>query len=206
MSKKNLDPRIIRSRRFLRDALIQLIQEKGFDAIKIYDISERAELNRGTFYLHYQDKTDLLLKSVREMLEQLESDIQSPSIPLNKLNRDNILKLLINVFQHFAEHTDFYYVVLCKVDIPSVINEMQRYIEEVALRWMTHIQPDSGRRMVDSSMILKFVSSSCVGVVKWWLEHEQPYTPENMAKQFLDLISLGIFQSIGIELPLSSEI
>ena len=50
-----IDPRIERTREALRGALMALIEEKGFDAISVQDITERARLNRATFYLHYRD-------------------------------------------------------------------------------------------------------------------------------------------------------
>lgn len=55
-----LDPRIVRSRRMLMDALFKLLEEKEFDDISIQEIADRATLNRATFYLHYPDKNALL--------------------------------------------------------------------------------------------------------------------------------------------------
>ena len=70
MSKKERisDPRVIRSRQLLRAALISLIPEKGFGAISVQDIADRATLNRATFYLHYQDKTELLMDAFEELI------------------------------------------------------------------------------------------------------------------------------------------
>lgn len=59
---RKLDPRVVRTRQQLREALVSLIEEKGFDALTVQDITDRAELNRATFYLHYQDKQELLVK------------------------------------------------------------------------------------------------------------------------------------------------
>ncbi|HZY42942.1 MAG TPA: helix-turn-helix domain-containing protein, partial [Anaerolineae bacterium] len=72
---KKLDPRVIRTRQMLRDALVSLIAEKGFDAITVQDIADRATLNRATFYLHYQDKHELLINSLRDAIDELMADI-----------------------------------------------------------------------------------------------------------------------------------
>ncbi len=61
MAEKKLDRRVQRTRALLNDALMQLIREKGYDSVTIEDITERANLGRTTFYLHYQSKDDLLL-------------------------------------------------------------------------------------------------------------------------------------------------
>jgi AcrR family transcriptional regulator len=68
-TQKRLDPRVVRTRQMLRDALVSLIEEKGFDAITIQDIADRAGLNRATFYLHYRDKQELLVKSLRDAID-----------------------------------------------------------------------------------------------------------------------------------------
>ena len=54
------DRRILRSKRALRDALIELMEERSFDGFSVNDLCERADLNRGTFYNHFRDKDDLL--------------------------------------------------------------------------------------------------------------------------------------------------
>jgi len=54
------DPRIVRSRRMLMEALVRLLSKKEFDDISIQEIADEATLNRATFYLHYPDKNALL--------------------------------------------------------------------------------------------------------------------------------------------------
>lgn len=54
------DRRITRSKRALRQALIALLEERGFDSITVNDLCDRADLNRGTFYNHFRDKENLL--------------------------------------------------------------------------------------------------------------------------------------------------
>jgi AcrR family transcriptional regulator len=69
-TSRKIDPRIERTREMLRNALMALIQEKGFDAISVQDITERARLNRATFYLHYRDKQDLLIRTNEEVFDR----------------------------------------------------------------------------------------------------------------------------------------
>ena len=57
---QGMDPRILRSRRMLMDALAKLLTKKEFDDISIQEITDEATLNRATFYLHYPDKNALL--------------------------------------------------------------------------------------------------------------------------------------------------
>jgi hypothetical protein len=208
MSKKQkkIDPRVLRTRQFLQDALISLIMEKGFDNVQIQEITERAGLNRSTFYLHYRDKNDLLVKNMSYTLEQLDQTVDiPPTVDDGLLTTDVMVKPLISVFDHFAEYADFYHVMLSEVGVPSVINEMQHYIEQVALRWLKILKPSEKHPVVDTDLIIKFVSTACIGVVKWWLNNDLPYSSEHMANQLLNLVSLGVFRSAGIDLPLSAN-
>ena len=203
MSKKpsKTDPRVMRTRQLLRDALIALIHEKGFDAVKTQDITARATLNRATFYLHYRDKNDLLIKSLHEVLEELDGAVNVPRIRNNRLSADAIIKPLVTIFEHFAQHAEFYRVMLCEAGVPSILDELQQYIETVALQWITELQPHSDLRIVDPNMVIRFASTAYIGVVKWWLENDFPHSTEQITEQFLWLISLGIFRSIGLEVP-----
>ena len=75
-AERSIDQRILRTRQAIRQALIELIAEKGFDAVSITDLTERAEINRGTFYLHYRDKYDLLEETELEIIAELERIFQ----------------------------------------------------------------------------------------------------------------------------------
>ena len=65
------DPRVLRSRRMLMDALAKLLKEKEFEAISVQEIAEEATLNRNTFYLHYPDKSALLLAMTESRFRDL---------------------------------------------------------------------------------------------------------------------------------------
>lgn len=64
--EKTIDPRIVRTRRLIMDAFMQLAIEKEFKDITIKDITSRATVNRATFYYHFLDKYDLLEKVLSE--------------------------------------------------------------------------------------------------------------------------------------------
>lgn len=59
---QNEDLRVRRTRKMLMQALIELTIEKGFAALTVQDIADRAMINRATFYRHYLDKYSLLDK------------------------------------------------------------------------------------------------------------------------------------------------
>ena len=69
----NLDLRVVRTKTAIRNALVELIEEKGFDAITVKDITTKANINRGTFYAHYQDKFDLMTKCQEDIMYEFSN-------------------------------------------------------------------------------------------------------------------------------------
>lgn len=82
LQEEQTDLCIRRTHKFLQEAMIELITEKGFDAITVGDIAERAMINRATFYRHYLDKYDLVAKIFEEtamyLAEHMNPVYQNP--------------------------------------------------------------------------------------------------------------------------------
>src|SRR5215470_13637762 len=102
------DLRIRRTHKFLQEAMIELIAEKGFDAITVGDIAERAMINRATFYRHYQDKYDLAVKIFEETVGHLVTTMKPSHGYVRHLDPENPPELWIQLFKHFAEHARLY--------------------------------------------------------------------------------------------------
>ena len=68
---KNVDPRVKRTRKLLQQAFMELFQEKGFSTISIQDITDRATVNRATFYAHFPDKYALLDSIMRDQFQNV---------------------------------------------------------------------------------------------------------------------------------------
>ncbi len=200
MSKKpkKLDPRVVRTRQMLRDALVSLIAEKGFDALTVQDITDRAELNRATFYLHYQDKQELLVKSLRDAIDELMADIGASTDEHGQLAFDESLRPIKATFEHVARHARFYRVMMSAEGVPSFIADVRDYIAEITLRWLKALQPDPKQSMVPLEIVANSLSWSLLGVLIWWLEHDMPHSPEYMAEQFRLLITLDLQQVLGL--------
>lgn len=76
-----MDRRKIRTKKLIRQALLELTMEKGLNKISVMDLAERAEINRGTFYLHYRDVADL----VDQLKQEIFEGIQLLAIDLNPM-------------------------------------------------------------------------------------------------------------------------
>nr|WP_257003346.1 helix-turn-helix domain-containing protein [Streptomyces sp. Alain-F2R5] len=70
------DRRIRKTRRALRDALVELVLERGFTALSVEDITQRADVARATFYSHFRDKDELFARVTRDLLDELDERLR----------------------------------------------------------------------------------------------------------------------------------
>jgi AcrR family transcriptional regulator len=115
IENKQLDRRARRTRRQLKEAFFRLILEKGYDAVTIEDITGQADLGRTTFYLHYKDKEDLLVKSFDGIAAELLSRLPPSAFnvahpPVN--TGDGVMDAILVTFQHAAENAQLYQIIL----------------------------------------------------------------------------------------------
>ncbi len=201
MSKKQkkIDPRVVRTRQQLRDALVALIEERGFDALTVQDITDRAELNRATFYLHYRDKQDLLENSLRDAIDELIADLGASPNEQGQLLIEDSPRPITAVFEHVAQHAHFYRVMLSAEGVPAFSAGVRDYMAEVTLRWLTALQPNPKHSRVPLEIVASSLSWSLLGVLIWWLEHDLPHPPDFMAEQFRLIITLDLGQVLGLE-------
>ena len=194
MSKKQkrLDPRVARTRQLLRDAMVALIGKKGLNAITVQDIAAQAGVNRATFYLHYKDKNDLLIKSLRDALDELIADITPPA------PGESALEPILQVVNHVARHADFYRVMLGAEGVPAFIARVREHIEEITAKWFAVLQPNAAEIVVPVEIIVNYLSGAYIGVIIWWLDHNRPHTPEYMANQLRRLTTLGLSAALGL--------
>src|SRR5215208_5419659 len=124
------DLRVRRTRKLLKQALIELTIEKGFAAVTVQDIADRAMVNRATFYRHYLDKYDLLDQYMREVYDMTASQAEIPIASPQYADFAKPPAGLINLLEHIQQHADFYRVMLGKQGDPAFVQNIQQYIEK----------------------------------------------------------------------------
>lgn len=202
MTQNSEDLRVRRTRKLLQKALLEAASEKGFAHVTVRDITERAMVNRATFYRHYQDKYDLLEQYIRELSEFIDSGDGEPTIS----NRAQLVDMpppgLVRLLRHMQAHADFYRVMLGKQGDPTFCAQSFReYIEQGYRRILTDqaVQPDPGRPPID--LIVNYLLHAGVGSIVWWLENDQPCSAEQMAIWLYQLsrASIGVSMEWGKE-------
>jgi len=200
-NSRKLDPRIERTQEALRGALMALIEEKGFDAISVQAITERARLNRATFYLHYRDKHDLLIRMSESVFDRLVEEA-------GPIDRENLAfqkppQQLVVIFQHLAKYRDFYRVVLGRSGVPAFVARVREYLVAFTQPRIAslHTLYPAAVPIMDDRFISEYVAGALLGIIIWWLDGNLPHSPEYMADRFSWLSVVGTYRMMGIEPP-----
>lgn len=191
MQSKTVDRRVQRTRQLLRDTLMALILERGYDAITVQDITDRANLGRATFYLHFKDKEELLTTSLMEIYDDLKRAVE-PIDPA--ATGQNIPALL--VFRHAAQHRNLYRVMLSGQGAAALTRSVHRYVVATILKRLHELVP-ADRLPLPAAIIAEHVAGSLLALVTWWLENDMPHPPEQMAHYFRQLAILPLLERSG---------
>ena len=200
--EEQTDLRIRRTHKFLQEAMIALITEKGFDAITVGDIAERAMINRATFYRHYQDKYDLVVKIFEETADSMMEHMKPFHKDAGQMDTENPPQIWVQVFEHIAENARLYRAMLGKNGSPWFAARMREHIIKLILenerRWKHPVGP---RQPIDPAMPEELpvmqLSHVLIGTIVWWLESEKRYTPRQMATWFCRFAFSGYFSTRG---------
>jgi len=171
-----MDRRIQKSKKAIIDSLTQLMSEKDFDKITINEIADRANVNRGTVYLHYVDKFDLLNHCIETHLTKLfetcigNRDIEYPSSK----------KAMLSIFEHLEQHAFFYSNMLTNKAIPTFRNRLFSMIQKIIEE---QVDKKGINKELKKEVLVQYVASATVGVMEWWITHSMPYSSKDMVEQ-----------------------
>src|SRR6201985_344429 len=167
---ENTDPRILRSRRMLMEALLRLLNRKEFEDISIQEITDEATLNRATFYLHYPDKNALLQAMTAARFGELIA-----RRGLSFSNCDDALRAIaLGVCDYLAETTG------CPTQLAKMPLEdsMIPVVEGMFLEGAAHHQVAPG---VDSALLAPTAAWAIFGAARRWYQTPNRIPAEEMA-------------------------
>ncbi|MGE7925380.1 TetR/AcrR family transcriptional regulator [Viridibacillus arvi] len=202
MSDIKVDRRIIKTKKVIRNALTELMADKGFDAITVRDLTEKADINRGTFYLHYHDKYDLLAQSEEEVLLKLkEIGLNLKNLNLNDIQffytQNQPAPFLIELFEYLQENSDFMNVILGPKGAPSFQVKIKEVIRQNIIQNL-FIKLKKEDMLVPVDMFIAYVTSAHLGVIQQWLNSGMKQTPYEISLILFNLTVQGPRASIGL--------
>ncbi|MBB6729856.1 TetR/AcrR family transcriptional regulator [Cohnella sp. CBP 2801] len=204
MSGNTTDLRVVRTQQAIRDALVELIEEKGFEAMTVKDITSRARINRGTFYAHYQDKYDLMTKCEEEIMVRLSKLVKKtiPSVTSELQHsppRLAIYPLVIAIFEFLNEHSRFMKAALGTKGDMTFQTRFKDFFRETMLGNRPDVLIHEEECLVPPPYFATYVGSAHFGVVQQWLESGRKESPEEMARILTTILVHGPLYAAGLK-------
>ncbi|WP_216900296.1 TetR/AcrR family transcriptional regulator [Nocardia alni] len=173
------DVRVRRTRVLLRAALVELIEDRGFDRITVGELTSRAMISRAAFYRNYRDKYELVEQifdeAMAEMIDGHDGETRSPG------------QRWADFLRHIDSYHRLYGALLGKKGSPWFADRMRKALATMST---AHLPGRTADDLVPSVISAVFVQS-----IVWWLEHDRPIPADQMAEQSSRLIR-GVLEAV----------
>jgi AcrR family transcriptional regulator len=185
---KSADRRVQRTRHALRDALISLLEESGWDDINIQNLCERANVGRSTFYLHFQNKEELLVSGLNDLRSGLRAQAAA-----EKHGAPDSLPFVRGLIEHVYEQRTLFRAIIGRRSghvVQKCFREMVNQLveEEISL-------PVAGWQQVAGT---RYIAGALVELLAWWVDAGNARSAEDIEQLFYRL-TLPAIKQLGVK-------
>jgi len=169
----------LRTRKQLKDAAMSLLLEMGYEAMTIQHITDRADLGRGTFYLHFKDKGDVVWALIKDGIDTADRNAHQRMGIMDYSNSEYFG--YINMFQHANQNKALYRVMLGSQGSSMLTSRVQDYMAGELEQDMQKLPIYREYKGVPDKVVAQIITGAVVRSIIWWLETPNEYSPEEMA-------------------------
>jgi len=189
---KTIDPRVKRTRQLLQQAMMELVQEQSISSISIQDITERATVNRATFYAHFEDKFALMDSIIREQFQL---------VVISKLpagygwEKQSLRALILGVFDFLGEFRSHCSPTPSAANAqfePQFERAIQQEIYNILLGWLKRAPRAGAGPRVSVETMASVMSWAIFGTAANWSRGEQKSSAQDMTNQVVQLLVDGL--------------
>ncbi|EWH20998.1 TetR/AcrR family transcriptional regulator [Bacillus haynesii] len=198
MTEQKQDRRVKRTKKMIRDALSELMKNKTFEEISVTDITKKADINRGTFYLHYEDKYDLLEQSEEEIIQEINNIAKRSIHSMDILKQDvidNPLTFVVDIFQYIRENEVFMKAILGPKGPGSFRLKFKSVLSINLKRLKAAIRTDP---IVPEDYLISYITGAHISVMQQWLENGMKESPHDMALILSKITGMGPAYAAGL--------
>lgn len=176
MLKNPEDRRVRRSRRLLKESLLELMRQKRFSEISVRDVTDHADMNRATFYLHYADTAQLLQSVEEDLLAEAQALIDAH---IQETVADGTMRPIFEpVLDFVVEHREIC-TILFENNGSSQFNEhLQQLIHRNGAELVRAWFPPTDDRQL--SYLLRFVTYGLIGLIREWFQRDMDLPKEDL--------------------------
>lgn len=194
MPINNEDSRVKRTKKLIRQGLVELAQNKRINKITVKELTDHIEINRGTFYLHYKDVYDLV--------DALENELYNDfNTKLSSYTGEALLKSAVDVCEnfcvHFYEHKDLYSTFLGVNGDAQFAYKLGERLNERVYEIFKSIFPKMDDTTYDFTYF--YGKHGLIGLITCWFTEHPDWTPRQIAEMWLRVTTLGLWGVLGEE-------
>jgi AcrR family transcriptional regulator len=193
-----VDPRVRRTRRMLRDALVSLILEKDYASISIKEITARAEVAYITFFRHFESLDQLLMEVLDEGLAELLGHIETLATQSETSALETEGRL---IFEYIEEKADLFRILFKSQSVTRVRKKVVRNIAVIFQKSCTPLVRSGNS--VTTAILSNHIATSLLALIEWWLDNNRKPVPAYMGKVYKSLI---IDSTVGAVSSLSTAL
>ena len=164
--------RTIYTKKVIKESLIQLLQSKEIHQITVTNICKKADINRGTFYLHYKDAFDLLQSMEDELFNQILEYINETPI------EDYADSLLIKVLELIKENKDLCKILFCKQRDGRIIDRILYIASKANLELLLYDSDEFD--MSNFNYLIRYSVGGVLAIIQFWLENDALESPREI--------------------------
>lgn len=188
------DRRVRRTRELLQKTLIELVGERGYDAITIQDIVDRANVGRTTFYLHYRRKDELFMACHKAVVSEFHllhprarEELLSPEVSSG----------MVSAYRHLLDVRALLYPIFQGKDASLMLRRIRdQSAKEIEVSLCAAFAEAASTIPLD--LLANYLAGAQIALVQWWLDKRQPHTPESLAQTFHRLQRAAIRDAFGL--------
>lgn len=193
MNDEKPDRRVIKTRKLVADALVELVMEKGYEKVSVQDIIDRANVGRSTFYAHYQDKDDLLLRGVTEIAygDTLEDAVKWE---IKHISRDETSGNIsfAKMFFHIQQNQPLHKALFTHHKENIVVEKGTNYLYAILKAQLIRLAKNGQEPKVPIPLLAQYLTGGLMSLIKWWIENDISYSAEEMDNLFQKIAMPGI--------------
>lgn len=162
----------------LKQSALELLLEKGYDAVSIQDITDRADLGRGTFYIYFHSKEDIVWKIIEEGFKRTTEEAVRHAG--GKMPERPEYFSYVNIFKHARQNRDLYRIMLGGQGSSLLTRKVQDYLVDDFIGDMQKYGLYNNRDL-PKEVFARILTGALFSLLIWWLETPTDYSPEQMA-------------------------
>lgn len=180
------DRRVLRTKRALGVALVELMVAEDFDAITVQRVIERAKVGRTTFYAHFRNTDDLLLSDAERFFSMLESYFERPGVAGQRVAP------VAELLQHMRDVREFQHAVARAGRREILFDLVAGHLAKMIARRIADLVPDASALSVPIPVASRMYAGALVELVRWSLDRETTHSPAWVDARYHEVVWLGL--------------